>query len=49
MTSCSRKFIGEADESAWEDIKAKIDYTYENLDAGLIRPGEGDALSAHHP
>ena len=44
-----QKFIGQNDESAWGEIKTKIDYTYQKLGSGLIRPGEGNAFSAHHP
>ncbi len=30
-----QKFIGQNDESAWGEIKTKIDYTYRNLDRAL--------------
>jgi hypothetical protein len=30
-----QKVIRDADEAAWNDIKAKINYTYENIDAAL--------------
>jgi hypothetical protein len=30
-----QKFIRDSDQTAWDQIKAKIDYTYENLDGAL--------------
>ena len=30
-----QEYINNSDEVAWEKIKAKIDYTYENLDLAL--------------
>ena len=30
-----QQYINQSDEEAWQKIKAKIDYTYENLDLAL--------------
>ena len=44
-----QKFIGQADESAWEEIKTKIDYTYRNLDRALSALEKETHFSARHP
>ena len=35
MASLLQKVIRDADESAWQDIREKIDYTYANVDTAL--------------
>ncbi|MBW2060282.1 MAG: DUF362 domain-containing protein [Deltaproteobacteria bacterium] len=30
-----QKYINDADQTAWEEIKSRIDYTYENIDLAL--------------
>ncbi len=49
LTSCSKSSSATPMKAAWEEIKTKIDYTYENLDRALSALEKETPFLAHHP